>query len=621
LFADFTKSTTADSQAAGTVARMVVVTSQTQSTALAPALTTKAIDGATVTRVDLDRAIEQKLLTILPDLVNMLADPSVTTAATPAARTAALTTLAQTLVADPATGLTTTSVGTLVAMNNQILSGTAPPAESPTASLQLRNLSFSSVQNWFARVFTSTAAQNTPDASNNTRYVDRRGQSISGVVAAWNTGGTPNRQADLHWNGSAWVTCGFNGESLSSVRDAQGNSTYDYCNKLETGRTNRAGFDIAGRAMIDVYNEIAAAGITNVNIAAAASVLGNAKFPAGAKLYYHTNVPLTEAVSYYPGNGNTVRNTNLDVAAGKTSPTDTTSACAFITSSTPSSSYTSAATTLESMIAANQGTPCVFNTGTVTATLPGGGTTTVSTGLRNEWWGQSTVSVGTIGSAPLGVFQGSYYTTNTLVRVAFGSGNTVKYYSCQQRYSDGSTRNCDQIGSGTYTIETLGDGRALSLSAPPPLTGSLNYQRVFVERGGKVYLGYQNKPIPAFTARMNTPATSALFGQLGLPLADPNVPLALTIASYQGDWLVSHTADLTAGDTIRISSTGAISCFVTATGLNDPCTATLNPATGAFSATFTDGTATGNVDFLTGLASGTFAPTTGSPATIAGSRH
>lgn len=620
LFDDFTKNTSAAGQNAGTIARMVVVTNQQQSTALASALGTQAIDGKTITQADLNRAIEQKLLEILPALVSTLADPSVTSAATAEAKAAALTALAQALVAAPTTGLTTTSVATMVAINNQALSGTAPPVETPTASVQLRHLRFTDAGNWFTRVFTSTAAQATPDSSDNTRYVERRGLSNGGSVASWNTGASPDRQSDLHWNGSAWVNCGFNSEFLSSVRDAQGNSTYDYCDKFETGRSNRAAFDIAGRTMIEVHNQILGAGFTNISFASATSALGSATYPPGSRLFYLTNTPLTNAVAYYPGNGNIVRNANANVAAGKTSASDTTAACAAITASTPSASYTTAATTLESVIAANPGTPCVFGPGSVTITTVNG-TTTVSSGARNEWWSQSTVSVGTIGTATTGGVQTGYYTSNAYVRVAFGSGNTVKYYSCQQRSTDGSPRNCDLIGTSTYTIETLGDGRALRLGTPPALTGGLNYQRVFVERGGKVYFGYENKPTVAKTARLNTAATGALFTQLGLPPVDPSVPLALTRESYVGSWLVSDTADLSSGATIWMSPSGLTSCFETATGANDACTMTFNPATGAFNLIFADGVATGTLNFLSGAVSGTFTPTGESPVSISGSRR
>ena len=105
------------------------------------------------------------------------------------------------------------------------------------------------------------------------------------------------------------------------------------------------------------------------------------------------------------------------------------------------------------MIASKTGKPCVFGAGSF---VYNGGT--YSSGALNEWWTPTTVSIGTVGSAPVnsGTAPG-YFTTNTLVRLAFtGSGtNPVTYYACKQRFIDGSTRNCTAIGTGSYAIATL----------------------------------------------------------------------------------------------------------------------------------------------------------------------
>ncbi|WP_216454939.1 hypothetical protein, partial [Arcanobacterium phocae] len=83
LFQDFTKSTTPASQTAGTVARMVVVVTQQQNTAIQGAVGTTALDNTTITQADLDAAVQKKLLEILPSLLTALTDPSVTNAANP----------------------------------------------------------------------------------------------------------------------------------------------------------------------------------------------------------------------------------------------------------------------------------------------------------------------------------------------------------------------------------------------------------------------------------------------------------------------------------------------------------------------------------------------------------
>lgn len=633
LFEDFTKNGSADGKTAGTVARMVVVTTQQQSKALASAVGTKnPIDGGTISQKDLDKAIQQKLLQILSDLVTKLADPSVKAAQNPTDLSAALTTLAQALVNDATTGLTTTTVATIVAINNQTASGSGSTNEAPSASVQLVSMNFYDSLNWSWRALTSTAGQNTPDSSNRTRYVDRRSSSNFGAVANWGFGGQPNRQSDLHWNGTSWVNCAPNYENLSTVRDAAGNSNYDICDKFEIGSSNRASFDIGGRTMLDVMQQLYNGGYTNLYIAGADSLLGSTAFPTGAKLFYHTTSALNTALAYYPGLSSVVRNANAAVAAGKTSASDNTSACASITPSTPQGSYTTAATTLESMIAANPGTPCVYGPGTLVVSAPAGGTTTVSSGARNEWWSQSSVSLGVLGNAPTGGYQTAHYTTNTLLRAAFAAGNVVKYYSCQQRSTDGSSRNCDPIGTGTYTITTLGDARVMTLGTPPTLTGGLNYQRIFVQRGGSVYLGYQNKPVVNRSARLNLQASNALLTKLGLPAVDPATPISLTPASYAGDWIVNDSSDsgglqVTTGTTLRLNpnfvsgNASTTACIDNSTNIYESCTITLNGTTGAFTLTDASGSGSGTFNFLSGAVSGTYTPTGGSAMTITGMRR
>jgi hypothetical protein len=471
-------------------------------------------------------------------------------------------------------------------------------------------LTFNSATSWFRRVFTATVEQATPDASGNTRFVDRRARNTSGSIATWNTGGDPNRQSDLHWNGSSWVACALNQEHLNSTRDAQGRSNYDYCDKFEVGSSTRANFDVSGRPMIDVYNQFRDAGFTNISIASAASSLGSATFPTGSVLSYQTSTPLSTAPAYLPGASSIVANPNADVAAGKTSPSDTTSACASITSATPQSAYTTPAQTLESMIGRHQGTPCVFGQGSITITTVSG-TATVSSGPRNEWWTQSTLSIGTLGTAPVGGVQSAYYTTNTLLRVAFGPDNAVKYYACQQRSTDGSTRNCDLIGSGSYSIGTLGDARVLSLTNEPAQAASLGYSRIFVERGGNVYHGYKNKPITGGTARLNLVGTNALLTQLGIPTVDPATPMALSSTSFHGDWFFT-AADASDSFTVRLSQNGSATCHEGLLGAQFSCTVTVTPSSstpGIANFTLVDnvngGGGSGTFTFIGGAASAT----------------
>ena len=612
LFQDFTKNTTPEGKGAALIARTIVVVTQEQAKILAPAL------SASVTPANLDQIIQNKVLENLPKLVVLASSPAVQGATTPVTITAALAAPAVAIVTNPATGLTAAAVPLLVAINNQ---NANPVAATPTgvAAGSLTTLNFTDLNTWFVRGLTLSALQNTPDANNNIRFVDRRASSTpfagGGAVASWNSGGTPSRQSDLHFTGTAWAACGLNAENVASVRDAAGNGTYDYCNKFETGKSNRAVFEVSGKTMVSVITEARAAGFTNLSIgdnspAALSLRMGTTLFPSGSQIFYQTTTPLTNAPAYYPGLGNRVFESHPTVAAGRTDP-NVAAPCAL----NPQVPAATEAATLEGLIAASPGTPCVNNLATI---IPPTTTVAVSSGTRNEGWGATTLSLGQIGTAPTGGIPSTYYTTNTPLRVSFAANNVARYYACQQRATDGSNRNCNLVSSGTYTIATLGDARVMSFTGLPVQAAALTFNRVFVERGGKVYFGYQNKPGVVNTARLNLAGGNALLTQLQIGTVDPETSLALTKASYAGDWQVSDAATPTGSTLIRIFSNGTSSC--TDTDATNPAAVIVSPpyacvvnfsnlASGIF--TFTHPTVptfslAGTLDFLTGAASGTF---------------
>ncbi len=604
LFEDYSKGTTADSQAAGTVARMVVVTTQQQASTLSSTVGTTAIDGAVIKQADLDKIIQNKLLEILPALLTALADPSVQAATTPAAKEAALLAQANALVASPSTGLTTASVATLVAINNQTAPTATVVADVPTAGANLRLLNFTDVNNWVSRVFVSTLAQATPDASGFQRSVQRRYSTQNGQTAAWtNIGGNPARQSDLHFNGSAWVGCALNFENLNTVRNAQGNSTYNDCDNNETGTSNRASFDIAGRTMLEVYNQVNAAGYQNLTISNPSTALGTATFPTGSKLFYQSSTSQSTALAYYPGSGNLLNQYSAAVSAGGVASSQP--AGVGCNSTEFNNTNGTASVTLESMIAAMTGTPCIFPQGSFTYNTQ----LYTSPDPVDEAWSNSTVGIGTLGTAPVGTGATApgYYSGNTRLRVAFkGTGtNPVTYYSCKERFiNSGSPRNCTAIGTGSYTITTQGDARVMTLSNPPLIATGLGYQRVFVERGGKIHLGYKNNLGTTNSARLNLPATNALLTQLGLPTVDVNVPLTLTAASYQSTWDLTSSV-LSQSATLNVGANGLGTC--TQGGAATACTLSFtNLATGAFTLAGINGSTTGTLDFLTSQVAATY---------------
>jgi len=630
VFQDYTTASapTDGTVSAAMVARMLVVTQQQQAGTVAGAVGTSTIDGSTITQADIDKAIQKKLLELLPSLIAALSDPAVLAATTAAEKEAALQAAASTLLAS--SGLTAGAMPTVVAINNQTAAA-APETTVPGPAFQVQTLNYTDAATYFVRTFTGSETQNTPDSGNNVRFVDRRQRSTAGHVAKWGSGGDPWRASDVHWSGSAWVNCPINFENVSSVRDAQGNSTYNYCDGLETGRSNRATFDITGKTMSEVYDAIRAAGYTNLTIANAASVLGGATFPTGSKVFYQTGTPLNEAIAYYPGGpgspagtSNVVSQYSAAVSAGGTAaaqPAGT--ACNSPETATPGTT----SGTLEAMIASKTGTPCIYAQSSFTY-----GGATYTSDVPNEWWGNSTLSLGKLGSAPIGNGTApGFYTANIPLRIAFtGSGtNPVTYYACKEVFTSGSTRNCTVIGTGTYTIATLGDARVMTLSNPPLQTAPLTYNRVFVERGGFIYYGYQSKPVVTNTARLNIFGANALLTQLGIAADDPSQPLALTAGSYQGTWDfrdASSAVSATNGVTMFLNAAGGISCQDKSTATFFGCRVSIaDPATGAFTYTnvASGANASGFFDYLTGTASGVYHDPSSTPTdgNLVGSRR
>ena len=87
LFQDFTKVTAPIDGTVNpaTVARMLVVTTQQQSVAVAASLGTTAIDDRKITQTDIDKAVQIKMMELLPSLVAALENPAVLAATTPTA--------------------------------------------------------------------------------------------------------------------------------------------------------------------------------------------------------------------------------------------------------------------------------------------------------------------------------------------------------------------------------------------------------------------------------------------------------------------------------------------------------------------------------------------------------
>lgn len=398
------------------------------------------------------------------------------------------------------------------------------------------------------------------------------------------------RSSVVHWNGTHWVNCPLNFENTAGPRGAKGNTVYNYCDGVETGAAKHAVFDIGGKTMSSVY-----AGMGTGLTIADPTVLANATFPSGATLTYQRLTALTGTIGYSPGISHQIRPYRAGVPAG-VAPPCLDYASATRTATAPSSN----ANTLEALITSRNGLRCQ-------STMADG------TAVPGDSYRESVLPLDTYGNAvPSGSTAPSNAGSRTGIYIAFkGAGiNAVTYHQGCASMSASATY-CPVIGTGSYTISTRGDARILTLNNLPVTTAGTSITRVFVERGGFVYTGYQTTPGSGNSARLNSVGVQALLTQLGVAPVDPEVPLALTLGSYQGYWIVNDATrtDLNGRDLIDviISPSGAIQC------LRDyapafTCTLTFtNISTGDFTVTGNNGlSGSGRFDFTSGTGGGAY---------------
>ena len=514
----------ADSTAANT-ARVLVVAVQTQIVSLASSVGQTDSSGTVMTATDVQKAIMANLGNLLASAVAAGGDSAVVTACTDKTSSACQSAIAaavSTVVAD--NGLTSTSLASAVALVKLPVDAPTTVAVTPEASFSLDWVNAGDQNNWYTRIFTSTAAEATPDANGVTRFRSIRHNNVNGVESQWAFSSDPLRKDDLHWNGISWVACALDTVNTSTVSDALGRSSYNYCDSYSKGNTQRVTTDIAGKTMADIFTLIQNTRTNGSNFGKAptwftgtvTADLGSAVFPTGSKLISLSNTTAYTAAGYDVRTSNIVTVADADVAAGGDSTVNSSVACVGSTSSNASN-----AVTLDVMISRNPGTPCTYQPGT----LIGAGGTVYSSLTPNEGWGNTTTSIGSFGGYPLGTSSTAtgYYTGNTKLRVSFagGSSTAVTYYACLERSINGSTRNCTEIGTGSYAITTVGDARVMTLGNLPSQAAGLSYERVFVERAGQVYWGYKDKLNIAKTVRLNGTAANAVFTQFGIPTFTP----------------------------------------------------------------------------------------------------
>ena len=556
--ADFTASVSAANTIAANAARLVIETERQQSAALSAAVGQTDLSGGTVSQADVDAAVAKALSGALPTIGASAADASLT-GKTGADLQAAIQALAAEVVAN--TGVTTQSV--VVAVGIAKLPPDASPT-TPVATAALAALQYTSASTWFTRINQSSALDNTPDANGLLRFVDVRTrmqpyafQPAVGVAESFTQVNVKDRVGDLHWNGSAWSACTLGQRNTQTPRDAQGRSSYNNCDNFLKGITTRSAVDVAGQSIATVVAQkiLPVVGPSSYTGGSGGSgwnvdpgVFGTAVFPAGSKLFLQSDLGTETAPAYDARSSNWVTVFSQAVADGGDARAGAV-AC--------QNAGTALATgSLEEMVSRNPGKPCIFN-----AQTNADGT---STSPRYSW-GTTSVSLGDVpnyyDTLPAGT--GNYYSNNGRMRVAFtGAGNGTTYLECRARRLDNSAQNCIVIGSGTYRVAQLGDGRVMSFDNLPAPVLRVASTRVFVERGGKVFFGFKNPVgIETLATRLNLPAAQAVMAQLNLPSVAPaDAPKVLTgaraaaMATAKG---VYGGADATSAIVIRFGDNGA----------------------------------------------------------------
>lgn len=191
-------------------------------------------------------------------------------------------------------------------------------------------------------------------------------------------------------------------------------------------------------------------------------------------------------------------------------------------------------------------------------------------------------------------------------RVAFGSSGAATYYLCDYDVSSGVQSNCASAGTGTYSLGVAADGSTpiIKFAGLPASSSIQAYTRVFVERSGHVYYGWQDKTTRYTHTRLNRVAFEALAAALGITAPTINDGSAL----YAGTWSASYSgADTGSCAAITIDAVGHIDGSCTSTTVGGTFTVT-GMVSAAGSASFSASGSTSS----TATFAGSFTATTGS---------
>ncbi len=490
-FDDFTKDSSDAGKLAGTLARLIVVVTQTQLAATAGAT---GADNQPLSPAQIGTVINSSLLEQLPQLaLKVLDDPTLSDPnLSVAQKQAKMEAVAQQDASDA--GLTTDNKREAEDKQTQT-PGAGPADESGVDTVSLRWFSFTNLQNYFLRAFEATAAQNTPDANGKTHFTEVRERQTNGFLEEWGMGANNWTRPQIYWTGSQWFDCPTTYVHESTPVNAAGESESLYCNAVQS-RSKRSNVDISGRSIIDVVREIraypgadAAGGAfsawgPNPDLPAIQSALGTAVFPAGSVLSRRTVTDAGGAIYY-----NRTTQARIPSAEDPMNP----------------NGATWRAATLDQFVAWNVG----------------------------DYSGSSDVH-GNVAHVLLNrdytKFNGEAAYKRYMVAFQPNTLN-ARFYQCEgemasrletpprnsTKYVDGQS-TCAQLLDTTYKLATVGGRRVLWYTSEPARLSAIGAQayRLFIERQGVTFIGYRDKPQVSKQQRLNGPAAEALLEKLGL---------------------------------------------------------------------------------------------------------
>ncbi|EHN66753.1 hypothetical protein [Comamonas testosteroni] len=477
--ADFTQDGSNAGKLAATMARLIVVTTQTQLTNTAGAT---GVDGAPLTSVQLNAAVNSVLLQQLQTLATAVLDnPALSDTSTSMKdKQSAMETAAQQVAS--ASGVTAGNVGLIAAMQSQ---SSSPEAGGPAPSTQLRWLSFSDTSNYYIRAFEATAEQNTPDANGKRYFTEFRERVAGGLEQPWT-------RPQVYWTGSEWFACPTDFvQQVTSL--ASGETESLYCKSLAS-RAKQSVRNITGLKMRDIVTEIRSAPWQDAADGSFASwgprpdqVPAETTFPSGSTLSYRTVTDLGGSDYYLSNNANRATIARADAP-----------------NNPDTSTWRSA--TLAEFIAWNAGDFAP----NVSAAEVHGNNSRVLVGRRDYL-------------KP----DGSAAYKRYMVGFENGGEQRARFYECEGDMSTlpnnrtlfiNGVSTCKTILVSNYSIATQADAKVLRFTQEPTQLNVSNFQnyRLFVERGGITYVGYRDKQMVSNQQRLNGTAADALLAALGL---------------------------------------------------------------------------------------------------------